>query len=242
MLILACVLLGVVVVPLTGGDLRLLAGLRWRTPWLVVTALLTQVVVLQVPGLPEPLAATAHVATYVLAAWFVWLNRRVRGLGVLALGAACNGVTIVLNRGTLPSTAAARQLAGLDEVHGFTNSGVVADPVLGILGDTFAVPQWLPLANVFSVGDLLIVVGALAVLRSVTRRPHQTQGPGPRHARAMVRPRGQARGRRPGAGRPAPAPHGPSVRSADAGGCRGERALIGQQTPQRAHRDDEALV
>ena len=176
MLIVACVLIAVASVPLTGGSLGRLSLLRWRLPWLVALALIIQVVVLELPGLPEPLAATAHVATYGLASWFVWRNRSVRGLGVLALGAAANGLAILLNGGTLPSSDAARQLAGLDQVHGFTNSGTVADPVLGFLGDNFAVPAAVPFANVFSIGDVLIVIGAVWVLHAAThgrRAPHR---------------------------------------------------------------------
>lgn len=169
MLILAAVVLAVALVPLTGGRLRLLAELQWRAPWLVLLALLTQMVVLEVPGLAEPVSSGAHVLTYVMAATFVWLNRSVRGLALLAVGAAANGVTIVLNGGTLPSSAAARELAGLDEVAGFSNSAVVDDPVLGFLGDIFAVPAGVPLANVFSIGDVLIVAGAAWVIHAATR-------------------------------------------------------------------------
>jgi hypothetical protein len=175
-LILGCVLLGLLVVPVTGGRLRGLGELRWRSAWLVVVALGTQLVVLEVPGMPSSLAAVGHVVTYAMAAVFVWRNRAVRGLAVLAAGALSNGLAIVLNGGTLPSSAAARRLAGLDEAVGFANSGVVDHPVLGILGDNFAVPAGIPLANVFSVGDVLIVVGALWVVWSAThaaRRPDE---------------------------------------------------------------------
>lgn len=176
MLILACVLLGLLAVPLTGGRLRGLGELRWRSAWLVVAALGTQLVVLEVPGVPSALAAVGHVVTYAVAAVFVWRNRAVRGLSVLAAGAVSNGLAIVLNGGTLPSSAAARRLAGLDETIGFANSGVVDRPVLGVLGDNFAVPAGVPLANVFSVGDVLVVVGALWVVWSATRRaPRPTE-------------------------------------------------------------------
>lgn len=186
MLILASVLLAIVAVPLTGGRLRLLAELRWRAPWLVLAALVTQVVVLEVAGLPDLVAPVAHVATYLMAAAFVWVNRRVRGLPLLALGAASNGVAIAANGGTLPSSAAARQMAGLDATDGFSNSDVLADPVLGFLGDVFAVPSWVPLANVFSIGDVLIVVGAAWVIHAATHRPQPSPGYAPRHARLAV--------------------------------------------------------
>jgi len=182
-LILASVLLALLVAPLAGGGLRRLAELRWRAPWLVLGALLVQLVVLEVPGLPEPVAAGAHLATYAAAAAFVLLNRAVPGLLVLALGALSNGVTILLNGGTLPSTAAARALAGLDAVHGFTNSGILEHPVLPFLGDVFAVPSWFPLANVFSVGDVLVVAGAWWVVLATSRG---TRGPYvPRHGRPL---------------------------------------------------------
>ncbi len=183
MLIVACVLICVAAVPLTGGDLSRLTALRWRRWWLVLLALAVQLVVLELSGLSEPLAAGAHVASYGLAFLFVWSNRGTHGLGLLALGAGANGLTILLNAGTLPSSEAARRLAGLDEVRGFTNSGVVADPVLAFLGDNYAVPAWVPLANVFSIGDVLIVLGAAWVVLSVTRPPRAPGRAGPQHAR-----------------------------------------------------------
>ena len=46
------------------------------------------------------------------------------------------------------------------------NSAAIADAKLVFLGDVFAVPEPLPLANVFSAGDVCIVVGAaLAVFQ-----------------------------------------------------------------------------
>lgn len=169
MLILVCVLLALLAVPLTGGRLTRLAALRWRARWLLPLALGAQVVVIEVPGLPRGPSAAVHVLTYAVAGAFVVLNRRVPGLWLLALGAACNGVTIALNGGTLPSTARAMAAAGLPRESGFVNSGLVHHPVLGWLGDVFAVPAWLPLDNVFSVGDVLIVAGAAWVLHAGAR-------------------------------------------------------------------------
>jgi hypothetical protein len=38
------------------------------------------------------------------------------------------------------------------------------DPALWPLTDIFALPNWLPAANVFSIGDVLIGVGVAAVI------------------------------------------------------------------------------
>lgn len=171
MLVLLCVVLSVAAVPLTGGRLGRLAALRFRRPGLLLTALAAQVVVMQVPGVDETGAAVVHVATYGLAAAFVLANTHVAGLWLLGLGAACNGVVIALNGGTLPASAAAMRTAGLQVQDGFVNSGQLDDPVLSWLGDVFAVPAAWPLANVFSIGDVLIIAGAAWVVHAAARRP-----------------------------------------------------------------------
>ncbi|MDN4490799.1 DUF5317 family protein [Demequina sp. SYSU T00068] len=169
MLILALCLIAVAS-PLVAG--RWPAGLllrSWRWPILVWAALLTQIVVIDV-ALPEPWAEILHVGTYVAALVFAWLNRAAPGVLVVGAGALLNGVTIALNGGVLPASAAAIEAAGLDREHEFANSAVVADPVLPWLGDVFAWPAPLPLANTFSVGDVLIVAGVVIAAWAGTRR------------------------------------------------------------------------
>ena len=69
-------------------------------------------------------------------------------------------MTIALNGGTLPASASALKSAGLElDPAEFLNSGVLADPRLPWLGDVFAIPAGWPLANVFSIGDVLILCG-----------------------------------------------------------------------------------
>ncbi len=175
MLIVGLFVLGMLLVPLRGGSYRGLVELRLRYRWVVLVAFVLQLAVLQGPQLPAAVAPVLHVLTYLAAAVFVVANRRVPGLLVVAAGAASNGVTIALNGGTLPASAAALRTAGVEVDPGFANSAVVADPVLPWLGDVFAVPAAVPLANVFSVGDVLIVAGAWWLLWVATRptRSHQ---------------------------------------------------------------------
>ncbi len=167
-------------VPLLGGDLRRLATLDVRATWVLPLALALQVLVLGVaPDAPRPVAVGTHLVTYLLAAAFIWANRRVAGLVLLAAGAATNGLTIALNGGTLPASESALRRAGLPvEVDGFTNSGVLDAPRLPWLGDVFAIPAGVPLANVFSIGDVLILAGAAWLLHSTCRRrgAHEATG------------------------------------------------------------------
>ena len=146
---------------LLGGRLRRLAGVRLRGPGLILCTLVVQVVVVELPFGPRWLPSAAHVATYLVAGVFVWLNRCVPGLLVIGVGAACNGLAIAVNGGTLPASADALRRAGRSTAGSeFVNSGVVPQPRLAFLGDIFATPASWPLPNVFSIGDLIIVLGA----------------------------------------------------------------------------------
>lgn len=146
---------------LAGGDLRRLGDLRFRGSWVVLLALVAQVVVISViPGENHAVLASVHLATYAAAGWFVVMNRRVPGILVIAVGAASNALAIAANRGTLPASRSALEHAGLHlNPHEFLNSGVLAHPHLAFLGDVLATPSWVPLANVFSIGDVLILCG-----------------------------------------------------------------------------------
>lgn len=178
MLILAAIALALLVVPLVGGQLSRLALLRLRQQRLVVAALGLQVLAVSiVPTWPRPLLVAAHGASYVLAGVFVWLNRRVPGLWLLAAGAAMNAVTIAVNGGMLPADPDALRAAGQSTPAGeFINSGAVANPHLAFFGDNYASPAWLPLQNVYSIGDLLIFLGAAYAIHRTCRRRRPRRG------------------------------------------------------------------
>jgi hypothetical protein len=171
-LVLAAAALSLLAVPLLRGRWAGLLGLQLRLPVLPAAALLAQVLVIEVvPDGSAPVLAAVHVGTYVLAGVFLWANRRVPGLLVLGAGALLNGAVIALNGGILPASESAMAAAGVrHDPAEFTNSGALADPTLGWLGDVYAWPEPMPLANVFSVGDVLIVAGVwVAVLRLTWR-------------------------------------------------------------------------
>lgn len=167
MLILAGTLLALALVPVLGGRLSGLTEVGVRRGWTVPAALGSQVLAISiVPTWPRPLLVALHALSYLLAGWFVWTNRRVPGLVLLAGGGALNALAIAANGGQMPASPQALQAAGLPLVTDhFVNSGVVADPRLAFLGDVFASPAWLPLRNVYSVGDLVILAGAVWVVQ-----------------------------------------------------------------------------
>jgi hypothetical protein len=166
-LAIACVLS----VPLRGGRLARLADIRLRAQWAALAALVAQVLVLGVfTGGAAWWHALAHVATYALAAYFVWANRSIPGVIVLATGGALNLLAIGANHGVMPTSPWAERAAGLEPRDAFANSAVLDHPHLPWLGDVIPVPAPFGLHNVLSVGDLLIFAGALVLLHSTTTR------------------------------------------------------------------------
>ena len=166
MLIGVVLLLCLATVPLAGGRLGALADVRFRASWLAIVAILGQIVIISL--LPQGngwLHHAVHLATYALIAAFLWANRHIAYLWLAALGGALNLAAITANGGVMPADPDALAAAGVHQEAGdFANSTAVADPHLAFLGDVFAVPASWPVSNVFSVGDVILVVAALLAL------------------------------------------------------------------------------
>lgn len=178
MFILYAIVIGIAAGLLLGGRLDGLERLRLRWIPLALVGLGTQVVLFlgpvsvateRLPGLGQAI----YVGSTALVVAFVVANIRVPGLALVALGAGMNLAAIIANGGVMPTTQAALAAAGLSSSTGYSNSLVVANPALAPLTDIFALPAGVPLANVFSIGDLLIGLGvaitiALAIRTSPT--------------------------------------------------------------------------
>jgi len=169
MLMGALLLLCFASVPLFGGRLGRLAELRFRRPQIVLAALLFQIVVIEIiPDGNRTLVAGTHVFTYALLMVFMSWNIHLPGVLVVWAGGLLNAMAITLNGGVMPARPGALTTAGLEPAADtFTNSGVVAQPLAPWLGDSFAIPSSVPLANVFSVGDVLILIGCALLMHRV---------------------------------------------------------------------------
>lgn len=157
-------------VPLTGGRLSRLAGLRLRWIWTAPLALGLQVVIVTIaPNGSPALHHAVHIGTYALLGVFLWANLRIPGAPVIAAGMILNVVAIVANAGVMPAWGTAQRIAGLTESGGFNNSAHLAHPHLLWLGDVIPIPG--PLPNVLSLGDVLIFAGMLVLLHRTCRGP-----------------------------------------------------------------------
>ena len=161
-------------VVLRGGSFAPLREVRLHASYLAVVALGLQVVVVSVlpTELPATVARAVHVESYVLVVAFLLHNRHLPGIALVGAGTAANAVAIAANGGVMPASRAALAFAGRAATSaGFANSAAVAHPRLAPLGDVFALPAGLPLANVFSVGDVLLILGVHVLLQRTCVAP-----------------------------------------------------------------------
>jgi hypothetical protein len=173
MFLLYAIVAGIVVGLLFGGRLERLDGLRLHWVPLALAGLLVQLVLFLRPvgDAVGSLGPSIYVASTMAVLAFVVRNIRVAGMAIVALGAVSNLTAIVANGGYMPASVAALAAAGLDPSGGYSNSVILPDPVLAPLTDAFALPAWLPLANVFSVGDVLIGAGVAVAIAVAMCRP-----------------------------------------------------------------------
>ncbi len=162
-----CLLAAVVFGYLAGGSVRALGDLHIRARWLIGLAIAMQFAAFPSGLLPwstgDALATGLWIASYGLLISALMLNRAVPGFVVVAAGLFSNLVAILANGGHMPALPEAAAAAGMAE--GVEkNSHVLAEPNLAPLVDRWVAPDWVPMANVFSIGDVLLAIGAFAVV------------------------------------------------------------------------------
>ena len=172
MFILYAIPIGIVTGYLLGGRLERLGDLRLRWIPLALLGLLIQVVLFaDTLGTPFGDASPAiYVASNLLVFAAVLRNVQIPGMAIAAIGAGCNLLAIIANGGYMPADPEALASVGLGGP-GYTNSIVLTDPVLPFLTDVFAMPHWIPAANIFSIGDVLLGIGVAATIALAMRRP-----------------------------------------------------------------------
>jgi Family of unknown function (DUF5317) len=181
--------LGILLGFLRGGRLGNLGELRFEWGWLVLAGLAAQVAIFspQVGAVVGGAAPVLYVASSLVVLAAVLRNWRIPGLKLVAAGAFSNLLAIVANGGYMPADPAALAQAGMGPASDYSNSIVTNRPVLAPLTDIFGMPDWLPFANVFSIGDVLIAAGiVLAIAAGMAPRSAEegatatlTKGPTP---------------------------------------------------------------
>jgi hypothetical protein len=169
--ILYAIPIGLVAGWLLRGRLDGLAGIPFRLAPLALLALLVQVLLFSPlsDGLGPDAGKAIYVASTAIVLLVVVANLRLTGVPLIVLGAASNVAAILANGGVMPASPGALAAIGAG-IGPHTASAVLAQPALEPLTDVFATPRWLPFANVFSVGDVLIAAGIAVAIAAAMRR------------------------------------------------------------------------
>lgn len=158
---------GILVGLLSGGRLGALEELRVRRVELAYAAILLQIGAFP-SGIfpwstPDLIARGLWLGSFALLIGFAAVNRAVRGVALVFAGLASNLTAVVANGGLMPASPRAIRAAGL--AYRLKNNSIsTVHPHLAWLTDRWAVPQWIPWGNVFSVGDVLIAFGIFAAI------------------------------------------------------------------------------
>ena len=154
-----------------GGRIERLAELRFRWAPVAFIGLAVQIALFSAIG--GAVAGSAGPAIYIASSLAVLAavvrNLPLAGMPLVALGALSNLLAIAANGGYMPADTGALALAGLDPTSGYSNSVVLAVPALAPLTDVYALPAGIPLANVFSLGDVAIGLGIVVAIASAMR-------------------------------------------------------------------------
>lgn len=210
MIILLLLFAAVVWAWLRGGKITNLGYVSIKWSGLVLIGFMIQVVIFTPiwqdhPGL-VPHTATFYVISLELILVALVANLQHPGIWLILIGFGLNFAAIAANGGYMPASQDSLAAAGLTVLlpGEVSHNSVGAGPgtPLAFLGDIFAIPQSWILPNVFSIGDLVIAVGAARLTYGLTIRRPKSQKRAPRQP--------QARGR----GIP-PQPNEPQLTAAD---------------------------
>ena len=164
-------LAGLAIAPLLGGRWSRLGQLRLQWIGLFYAAIALQLVAFPVSALPwrtpDRAAVALWLGSYGLLAIGAARNLRITGVPLIAAGMLSNVAAILSNGGHMPALPAALRAAGL-HFEQSRNSTALAAPHLSGLVDRWAAPKWVPWANVFPVGDVLIAFGGFVFALAAT--------------------------------------------------------------------------
>ncbi len=181
MLLLYSIAAGLIIGRILGGRVRNLEHVHFVWWQLALAGLFVQLVLFAGPV--EERIGSEGSLIYVLSTLAVLVallrNLRLPGLAIIAIGAILNLIPVLANGGAMPSAPEAwLQLTGVAAlpVTHFSNTVLIGpDTLFPFLGDVFVFPRPLPMANVFSIGDAVIAVGAVVFLARAMRsegEPH----------------------------------------------------------------------
>ncbi len=178
-----CLLVGLA----RGGNWRGLLSVHLRYGWLLVVAFAAQLPVIYHPAVtgespPSPSQHAIFLASHALIMALAWINRRVKGVRWITLGLSLNLAVLLANGGWMPVTpeaiTGAGQLALVPSLVSGTRVTSSKSIILGkehtklwYLSDLLVLGKPFPVPSIFSPGDVVIALGACALIQKSLSSP-----------------------------------------------------------------------
>lgn len=187
MVLLVSVAIGFIIGLLASGSFAGFGEARFRYAPILMFSVVVQVVIFTEwiggEAIIRDSAAYLYIAALLAALFVIYMNRHIFGMKVVLAGAILNFIVIAINGGVMPAREASLRTAGTlehFEMHqAMLDAGadvpasalVIADDStrLAFLGDILPIPSGMPGANVLSIGDVLIAIGAIMAVVWVMR-------------------------------------------------------------------------
>ncbi len=179
MFILYSLVIGLALGLILGGRVLALGELRIRWAPLIVVGFTAQIILFSdaVAARVGDLGPPLYVGSTLIVGLAILRNVTIPGIPLVLLGAVSNMTAILANGGFMPTAPGAAAALGKSTPIIYSNSAFVAKPAFEPLTDLFALPPWMPLANVFSIGDVLIGIGVVVLMAATMRRsPRRSPG------------------------------------------------------------------
>lgn len=172
MLVLLASAVGVIVGRVRGGRLRHLGEIRPERSRLLLTALGLFVIGALLAGQWPASLATFTVLSWLVVAYYGWVNRRLQGALLISLGLAANALVLLVN-GATPVSLDAAEAAGVDAAAALSAELSVSaddDTTLAWLGRSVPV-AFPPRPEVVRPGDVAFAAGLAALLATAMMGP-----------------------------------------------------------------------
>ena len=183
-MIIECFVISIIIGLLRKGSLRNLAGIPLRHTFLfILPFLLFGVIITLARTNPElrSLIRAGNVIQYVLLLAAIILNVRIREMLVVGVGTFMNFVALAANKGMMPVSMKALQVAGMqDALNGqpIRHALLTPETRLKWLTDVIPVPLGSPyLSEVVSPGDLLVAAAIFILVQRHMRAPSHAKEP-----------------------------------------------------------------
>lgn len=156
-------------------------SLQWE--WLVFVSVLPQILIFFIPGMgryiPETVIPYIQIGSMVGLIVFTALNLKYSSFWLIGLGLLSNFLAIVTNHGWMPISPATlytlhpeipQSMWEIGQRLGNSKDRImdISSTNLAILSDTFAVPTWISYKFAFSIGDVVLSIGIILLLLSLS--------------------------------------------------------------------------